>query len=169
MSESSSAGDAAPAAPSIPPGPALPPAPRALPAWAPWVLGGGAGFVLGVVVGVVIALLGSVVVSAASAARVDPRFADAIEECGGENVGMYLDDDGATLVLDVRGEDESSGASYLDYYCLESELGMPGRIASHVGQTTSLDGRQSDEWDGIRFSWSYHPDRGLDGVFEYTG
>ena len=30
--------------------------------------------------------------------------------------------------------------------------------------TTSIDGRQTESWDGITIEWSYHPDRGSDMV-----
>lgn len=135
-----------------------------LPVWAPWVIAGLAGIVVGSVgtIG-----LGAAVSGVGSFAG-DQRFADAVKACGGENEGMYLEDEGQTLVLDVEGEEEASGASYDDYACLFAELKAPGRVESHVGQTTSMDGRQVEDWDGIQFSWSYHPDRGLDGVFEYV-
>lgn len=79
-------------------------------------------------------------------------------------MGFFLGDDGRSLTFDMQGEDELSGASATDIYCVFSALDMPASVDSHVGQTTSMDGRQSATWDNIEIQWSYHPDRGLDGV-----
>ncbi|HWL03124.1 MAG TPA: hypothetical protein VNQ52_12235 [Microbacteriaceae bacterium] len=147
-----------------PPPPAAARQTGVLPKWAPWVIAGAAGIVIGI-----FGTLGiGAVISSINSAAQDPRFAEAVRSCGGENVGMYLDDNENTLVLDVKGDEDSAGASYLDYACLIEELDTPGRVVSHIEQTTSMDGRQSEEWDGIEFSWSYHPDRGIDGVFRYV-
>ena len=79
--------------------------------------------------------------------------------------GIQLGDGGTTLTFDVKGDKELTGASYKDVACIFSALKMPSSVSSHVQQTTSLDGRQQEKWAGITMAWSYHPDRGLDGVF----
>lgn len=69
-----------------------------------------------------------------------------------------------TLAFDHRGEDEATGGTITDIMFVFTELEMPSRISAHMAQTTSLDDRQSAEWDGLEVQWSYHPDRGMDGI-----
>lgn len=119
--------------------------------------------------GVVLGALGTVGVGAAlgasQATAQQAVLTEAAEACGVESaVGFFLGDDGRSLTFDMQGEDELSGASATDIYCVFSALDMPASVDSHVGQTTSMDGRQSATWDNIEIQWSYHPDRGLDGV-----
>jgi len=139
--------------------PAPPSSRRSSQAWVPWTAGGIVGLVLGVG-----ATLG--ITALVSTGQQDGRLAAAFEECGGAHDGVELGDGGRTIVFDMKGDEDTTGAEYLRYECLAHALDMPSSVNSHVGQTTSLDGRQTESWDGISFSWSYHPDRGLDGVFE---
>lgn len=90
-------------------------------------------------------------------------LAVAAEACGSPD-GVSLEDNGTTLAFDHRGEDEFTGGAIADIRCVFTELGMPSRVATHMGQTTSMDGRQSATWDGLEVQWSYHPDRGMDGL-----
>lgn len=87
----------------------------------------------------------------------------AVEACGSP-LGVRLEDEGATVAFDHRGEDEVTGGDLADLMCVFTELDMPSRISTHMGQTTSMDGRQSATWDGLEIQWSYHPDRGMDGM-----
>lgn len=90
---------------------------------------------------------------------------NAVEACELEStLGIHLEDGGKTITFDSKGEEDLIGADYTDVYCLFTELEMPRAISSHIGQTTSVDGRQTETWNGIRVSWSYHPNRGLDGL-----
>jgi len=106
--------------------------------------------------------------AAAEQAAEAARFAvltDAVNECDLVGVtGLDVGDEGATVTFDMKGEDELTGIGYTDVACLLGELGTPSNVLSHIDQTTSMDGRQTESWDNITVSWSYHPDRGLDGV-----
>ncbi|PPH95697.1 hypothetical protein C5C56_16130 [Rathayibacter sp. AY1D1] len=82
--------------------------------------------------------------------------------------GAELSDGDRTLTFDSQGKKESSGLAYSELECLLSATKAPTAVTSHLEQTTSLDGRQSEDWNNIELSWSYHPDRGADGVFELT-
>ena len=57
------------------------------------------------------------------------------------------------------------GLNSEELYCVIEALNTPESAVSHFGQTTSLNGRQTESWGGITMSWSYHPDRGLDAVY----
>ena len=57
------------------------------------------------------------------------------------------------------------GATVGQAECFGEKLGMPDHVASEMGQTRALDGRQEAEWDDYAVSWSYHPDSGLNVVY----
>jgi hypothetical protein len=91
------------------------------------------------------------------------------EECGLlVSAGARLGDDGHTLALNMRGEDDYTNSNaqlpMADIICVLTALDMPDSTFDLMSQTRSLDGIQSDNWDGLEASWSYHPDSGLDIV-----
>ena len=49
--------------------------------------------------------------------------------------------------------------------CIEGEerdlVGELSYVADHINTTRALDGTQSDEWDGYKARWTYHPDAGV--------
>ena len=77
---------------------------------------------------------------------------------------MVLGDGGATITIDVKGNKDYSGAPYSAEACVLRHLGAPTSVTSHIEQTTAMDGRQTESWNGITIEWSYHPDRGPDMV-----
>lgn len=80
-----------------------------------------------------------------------------------------VEDGGRSLFLDMGGEDYGSGdLAYADVQCVLKELGTPESTLTAMGQTRALDGRQSDEWDGLEASWRYHPDDGLDVIVTFA-
>jgi hypothetical protein len=100
-----------------------------------------------------------------AAASLAAVLTDASETCGTTHVsGMKLADGGTSLTFDMKGEEDTRGADLTTIMCVFDELKMPSAVLSHIEQTTSMDGRQSETWDNLTVSWSYHPDRGLDGV-----
>ncbi len=151
---------------------AVPAAPAAgasrRPAWLLPTATGVAGFLLGVLVVGGAVLVSNMRADSAEDAAIDARAAilpDALEGCDATGAdGFALGDGGLSLTFDMKGEDESTGGAYLDIACVFLALDMPSAVTSHIDQTTSMDGRQTETWDGITVSWSYHPDRGLDGV-----
>lgn len=88
-------------------------------------------------------------------------FQDAQAACGSPD-GVRVSDNGTTLTLDMMGEEEWSGANLSDVECIIRQVGVPEYIKNAIWVTRALDGRQTDEFDGITISWSYHPDNGLD-------
>ena len=134
-----------------------------------WIALAGIG---GLVIGVVGTLgIGAILTGAGTAdaqASADTRLVDAVDGCGASD-GTELGDNDQTLVIDVQGEEDSSGASYEDQVCILARLDMPASVESHLNQTTSMDGRQTESWDGVTIEWSYHPDRGSDMVITLDG
>lgn len=102
----------------------------------------------------------------AESARLE-TFDNAVSACGYPS-GIEVADEGGTLTFDHEGEEDFGGADILDIGCVLGSLGMPERVATHMNQTTSMDGRQTETWDQFEIQWSYHPDRGMDGVVSLT-
>lgn len=138
---------------------ALPPrARRPRPAW---LVPAGIGCAVGIAATLAVTTAVPALLSAVRTSPLESAYADCKLESA---VGISLRDKGRTITFDNKGEEDLIGAEYLDILCLFTSLEMPSSITSHIGQTTSMDGRQSESWDGKTVSWSYHPDRGLDGV-----
>ncbi len=94
----------------------------------------------------------------------------ALAACGlSDNDSLTMGDGNLSLTFDSRGEEDYSGVAVTDVTCVFDQLRIPAAVTSHIEQTTAMDGRQEDSWDGITVSWSYHPDRGLDGVLTVDG
>ena len=45
-------------------------------------------------------------------------------------------------------------------------LGFSEALYEKMGQTRSMDGRQTEENDNFAVSWTYHPDKGLNVMYE---
>lgn len=177
-------GEAVP--PAVPPRPPVPgppdaesaPPPRTSPRVRPrWVLPVVTG-VLGLVLG---ALLSAVVTASAIAVRQQAEteaaavaaeeaksefFEDAARRCGLTGV-VEIADEGKTMIVDGAGEEVGSGdVDFTDLDCIIEAVDAPASVVELMYQTRSLDGRQSADWDDVTASWSYHPDDGLDIIFE---
>ena len=62
-----------------------------------------------------------------------------------------IGDDGRSLTLDMEGDEPGTGDLDLgDIVCVLSELDVPDSVITKMDSTTSLDGRQEDEWAGIK-------------------
>lgn len=130
----------------------------------PWLLPTITG-VAGVIVGALLVLTAGFLLQVTAQAGASSVLADALESCGvDESADAELGDGGLTLTVNMRGEDEIGGLEYLEASCIVDALNPPAAVTSHIEQTTSMDGRQSESWDQFSISWSYHPDRGLDYV-----
>jgi hypothetical protein len=114
-----------------------------------------------VVLGLVFFVLGS---------RSDSRLSKAVETCGvAEASGITFAEDGQSLVFDGKGEDDFTGGDFYDVECMLTALEAPSTVWAQMLQTSSMDGQQESDWDGISVSWSYHPRSGLDANFEIIG
>lgn len=92
-------------------------------------------------------------------------FSDALKDCNtGPSSILHVQDSGDSLSIDGKGAEQLAGVGVEKTKCILDALGMPDSTWSIMEQTRALDGRQSESWDGIEASWSYHPDSGLDIV-----
>lgn len=71
-----------------------------------------------------------------------------------------LADRGHTLIVDGA----SPSSDILS--CIVEESGMPESVVNRIDATRALDGTLNDSWDNITVSWNYHPDTGVNMVFE---
>lgn len=48
---------------------------------------------------------------------------------------------------------------------INKELNLPKSLGEKMGSTRALDGRQSETFDNIEVSWTYHPNQGLEVIY----
>ena len=98
--------------------------------------------------------------------RSDSRLSDAVASCGLEAAsGITFAEDGQSLVFDGKGEEDFTGGEFSDVECLLTGVEAPSTVWAQMLQTSSADGQQEFEFDGISVSWGYHPNSGLDTTF----
>lgn len=92
----------------------------------------------------------------------DPRLILAYRECVSPQSAPRIQyvDDGDGMIVDGATKDDE----YTDLACVLVELGAPQSLVANIDSTTALMGRQTEEADGLEYSWSYHPDNGLNMV-----
>ncbi len=78
--------------------------------------------------------------------------------------GVHLEDDGATLTVDTKGQEDIVGASVVDLACVLAATSAPASVTANMDSTRALDGTQTATWDGITATWRYHPDNGFELV-----
>jgi hypothetical protein len=130
--------------------------------------------VAGLILGVLLGVIGTTSVSAAvndanarAAAEAEankPRpLPEAVAKCNltPEETSAKIGDEGHSLSLDSRGEDDYSGLTLSEVNCVLDALNMPDSIRDQMDNTRALDGTQRDTWDNFSVSWNYHPDSGV--------
>lgn len=135
-----------------------------------WVLPAAGGLAAGTVLGLVIGL--SVAGGGVGSSALSQKIIDqAVENCGIEAEGYTVLDGGKAIELDTKGKDllDDGTRDYLAYTCMLNELGVPETTQQKIARTRALDGTQSDLWDGLQASWSYHPDSGANVLIEVAG
>jgi hypothetical protein len=101
----------------------------------------------------------------ASGDTIELVLESALSRAKGACFAGVVEDDGATLILDMLGGDPGSGIyGYSDIECVLKELDVPASVLTSMNSTRALDGRQRGDWDGINAEWSFHPDDGLDVI-----
>lgn len=102
----------------------------------------------------------------ADAVASGPSLITVVEAC--DLPESALMDDGASLMLDGKGEDDRTGAagklSIEQLCCALFELETPESTVTKMSNTRALDGMQSDTDENFEYTWTYHPDDGLDVI-----
>lgn len=86
-----------------------------------------------------------------------------------DNDGCKLSEDGKTMVLDsnpddVEGYDNSAILGSIKVF--NEQLGIPDSVLEKMYATRALDGRQTETYGRITISWTYHPNSGLEVIYE---
>ncbi|MCR6649774.1 MAG: DUF2510 domain-containing protein [Cellulomonas sp.] len=119
------------------------------------------------IAGAAVIVIAAVVVLVITQANKPSRLQAAFDECGMEKrVGAEITDDGHTVLLDQKGEEDADGLDIIEVGCFLYAVDVPSSVSAQMDSTRALDGRQSAEFDGIKVSWVYHPDSGIDMIFE---
>jgi hypothetical protein len=82
---------------------------------------------------------------------------------------MSLASDYSYIAIDTNPNDKDdyySAAATKLVQAMNKELGFSESLYNKMIHTRSLDGKQSDEANGIEVTWTYHPDDGLE--IQYT-
>lgn len=79
--------------------------------------------------------------------------------------------DGSYLSIDTNPYNlDGKGIAYMEsYYAIKNvneELCLPESLLEEMISTTSLMGRQTEEYEDVTVSWSYHPDNGLEITYK---
>lgn len=128
-----------------------------------WV-GLGAGFAAGVLATVMAAAIGAAIESAST-----PSIEAAVEGCGigQHHAGIELGDNGTSVTVDTKGEEDTTGAQLSEAKCILDALAVPDRVVAQMDVTTAMQGRQNATWGQIEASWTYHPDDGMNLIVGY--
>lgn len=107
-------------------------------------------------------VLGAVIFAATGAGG--PNFKGALSACGLDetSAGVLLGDNGASLYLDGKGEEDISGLDVSDQNCVLGELNVTDVVRQQMSNTSALMGVQSGDWDSIHAQWTYHPNNGFE-------
>lgn len=94
----------------------------------------------------------------------EKKFADIADESWCD-----IASDGSYMKLDTNPYDIDDSFERDAWNAIEdtnAELGFSEALFSKMGETRSMDGRQSDENDKYKVTWTYHPDKGLEVMYE---
>lgn len=76
--------------------------------------------------------------------------------------------DGSYLLIDTNPndiDDYSSDEALRGLVLTMTSLELPDSLLQKMSGTSALDGRQTQVYDDVEVSWTYHPDRGLEVLF----
>ena len=98
--------------------------------------------------------------------QINTVFMDLKSECftKGEYWGQFDEDKWNSLYYDDSKYRNNSRVN--NFECLLDELAIPSSIVERMYNTNALMGAQDAEFLGIKVTWTYHPDNGLDMYFE---
>lgn len=96
----------------------------------------------------------------------------AFEEAGGKNfcgewVTVFEDGSGMKIDTNPADQDDFYDPDAMDTIeRIHDKLDLPDSLLEKMRSTRALDGRQSRKSNGIEISWTYHPDQGLEILYE---
>ena len=81
----------------------------------------------------------------------------------------YIASDGSYMTIDTNPYDIEDYTEYEAYLMLDTinkDLGFSSALWNKMGETSAMDGRQTESNDNYTVSWKYHPDNGMDVTYE---
>lgn len=85
---------------------------------------------------------------------------------------VSIGSDGSYLKVDTNPNDIDGGSSnfseILSYKTINQYLDLPEALNELMGETSASDGRVTRTYGNITVSWKYHPDTGLEVMYELT-
>lgn len=121
--------------------------------------------VFGIIAAAVVAVI-LIAVSSSGGSEVD--FGKTFAEYEGEN-WCTIAADGSYMKVDTNPSDIDDYTDFEAYFAIEGineELGFSDALYEKMGQTSAMQGRQNDENDKVKVSWTYHPDKGMEIIYE---
>lgn len=82
---------------------------------------------------------------------------------------LEIADDNSYMKIDTNPLDLKNETEYNATFAIKSinkELGFPDSLYEKMKETRAMDGRQVEENRKIKVSWTYHPDEGLEVMYE---
>ena len=101
--------------------------------------------------------------------KTGPDFKAVYNKIGGEGYYCELGSDNSYLTIDTNpfDLDDYTARSALNMVSkANSALGLPDSVYRKMLETRSVDGRVTDTHNGVKVSWTYHPDHGLEVLYE---
>lgn len=98
-----------------------------------------------------------------------PNFTGAYNTCCNKSYYAKLADDGSYLEIDTNPfdfDDFTATGSFDAIELTNTFLGLPDSVFRKMLQTNSLQGVQRHETENLVVSWTYHPDNGLEVIYE---
>ena len=95
-------------------------------------------------------------------------FEEVCEEFG-DAYGATVASDGSYLYFDTNTldlEDYSNSSNVEMVLRINRAFGLPESVYQKMLNTTALQGVQNQTYNGITVQWTYHPDKGLEIIYE---
>ncbi|MBK0421569.1 hypothetical protein JD292_05735 [Leucobacter sp. CSA2] len=96
------------------------------------------------------------------------EFGELADACGINSLGYSVQDDGESIRFDDAAKFEPNRASASEIECFASSIGAPDSLEFKIGNTRAVDGTLNERWKDHQATWTYHPESGLNIVFERT-
>ncbi len=99
--------------------------------------------------------------------KTGPDFKAIYKKIGGESSSaVEVASDGSYLRIDSDPYDLGYSWHTSEIKQANKELGLPDSVYQKMLETRSVDGRLTDTHNGVKVSWTYHPDHGLEVLYE---
>lgn len=98
-----------------------------------------------------------------------PDFKALAAELKKDGCSAEVGDDGSYMSIDTNPydlDDHYDSKAMSGIKKANKELGFSDSVYESMLRTSSLQGRQTAEADGVKCSWTYHPNRGLEVMYE---